>query len=493
MSAATDTTPGATPETPRGSLWARLFWVSSSFIGLLLLLGLGVFVYHRGSALGRLEAALAELDENEPGWRAEDLFKDLPELPEAENSSPRILNIVRALPRNWADYKELEKLGDPVKAPHALGDERLAILDGILAPVQKHRLAGRELIKYPRGRHPVVIAENPIMTLLDEQQKTREFAQLMDLDALERAQRGDIRQALLSARACLNASRVLEDEPFLISQLIRIAIAAVAMKNVERALALGEADADLAEAQKHLAVFMDSKGIERALRGERALMHVTAKQIIEGKFSARELEAMAGPGGGGGPTDSLEAAWKWLTRLSDREMARRDHPDFLRTMTKAVEAARLPPEKQAAAEAALENEVRAKGGLLTRLLMPATMKVNQAGRRSLACARAMVALIACERYRLAHGKWPAKLDDLVPAYLVAVPADPIDGKPLRYRTWAEGVVVYSVGTNGVDDGGDVERFDKDFGYRLWDKGRRRQPAPPLVKEAMPPGGPGGPP
>jgi hypothetical protein len=43
-------------------------------------------------------------------------------------------------------------------------------------------------------------------------------------------------------------------------------------------------------------------------------------------------------------------------------------------------------------------------------------------------------LIACalERYRLAHGSYPASLDALVPEYLTKIPNSPINGKPMTY-------------------------------------------------------------
>lgn len=53
-----------------------------------------------------------------------------------------------------------------------------------------------------------------------------------------------------------------------------------------------------------------------------------------------------------------------------------------------------------------------------------------------------------------------------------VPLDAYDGKPIRYRRLADGVVVYSVGADGKDDGG---KAGADLGYRLWDVDRRRQP------------------
>ncbi|HEV2327184.1 MAG TPA: hypothetical protein VGY56_00165 [Verrucomicrobiae bacterium] len=45
------------------------------------------------------------------------------------------------------------------------------------------------------------------------------------------------------------------------------------------------------------------------------------------------------------------------------------------------------------------------------------------------------------------------LTALVPAYLPAIPLDPVDGKPLRYRRNGDGTYLpYSVSPNGRDDG-----------------------------------------
>ena len=42
----------------------------------------------------------------------------------------------------------------------------------------------------------------------------------------------------------------------------------------------------------------------------------------------------------------------------------------------------------------------------------------------------------------------------MPEYLDTVPEDPFDGKPLRYKRLPKGYVVYSIGWDGKDDGGD---------------------------------------
>jgi hypothetical protein len=52
-------------------------------------------------------------------------------------------------------------------------------------------------------------------------------------------------------------------------------------------------------------------------------------------------------------------------------------------------------------------------------------------------------------WRAKHGAWPRNLREC----MARVPADPFDGKPLRYRREGDGFVIYSVGETGRFDGG----------------------------------------
>jgi len=64
-----------------------------------------------------------------------------------------------------------------------------------------------------------------------------------------------------------------------------------------------------------------------------------------------------------------------------------------------------------------------------------------------------VAALAIARFQAKSGRLPKDLAALVPEYLVAVPLDPFDGKPIKYKQSDRGVVVYSIGADMVDDGG----------------------------------------
>jgi len=67
----------------------------------------------------------------------------------------------------------------------------------------------------------------------------------------------------------------------------------------------------------------------------------------------------------------------------------------------------------------------------------------------------VVTAIALKRFHLKHSHWPESLAGVVPEFLPAVPIDPCDGKPLRYHLNGDGTyLLYCVGEDGVDDGGD---------------------------------------
>lgn len=66
---------------------------------------------------------------------------------------------------------------------------------------------------------------------------------------------------------------------------------------------------------------------------------------------------------------------------------------------------------------------------------------------------AAMTTLALHAYRDTHGAYPERLQDLVPELLDTLPMDLADGQPLRYRRTDGGYLLYSVGYDGKDDGG----------------------------------------
>ncbi len=72
-----------------------------------------------------------------------------------------------------------------------------------------------------------------------------------------------------------------------------------------------------------------------------------------------------------------------------------------------------------------------------------------------------IVAVALACYHAETGRWPAELKELCPSLLKAIPADRFSIKPLIYRPSENGYLLYSVGKNMRDDGGQWEpRSDK---------------------------------
>ncbi|UCG57873.1 MAG: hypothetical protein JSU70_23785 [Phycisphaerales bacterium] len=74
---------------------------------------------------------------------------------------------------------------------------------------------------------------------------------------------------------------------------------------------------------------------------------------------------------------------------------------------------------------------------------------------------AVLTILAIERYRLAAGEYPPDLEALVQdGYIDKVPDDPYSDGPLLYRRMDDDFVLYGVGENFTDDGGELVRDEE---------------------------------
>jgi hypothetical protein len=133
----------------------------------------------------------------------------------------------------------------------------------------------------------------------------------------------------------------------------------------------------------------------------------------------------------------------------------RDTLAFIDLMQDLIDAMDLPnPERLAAFEAVQESmHAGGRGGTLTGMIWPIRTFFLDIDVRHLALLRTTQTALAVERCRLAEGRLPKSLDNLVPAYMDAIPNDPFNGSPLKYRVRQSGYVVYSVGEDLTDEGG----------------------------------------
>jgi hypothetical protein len=92
------------------------------------------------------------------------------------------------------------------------------------------------------------------------------------------------------------------------------------------------------------------------------------------------------------------------------------------------------------------------------LIMPGTEALIAARCDESVALQTTRMLLAARAYQSKHGRLPANLDALKPEFIAAVPEDAFSGEPLKYSREAK--VIYSVGKDLRDDGGDLTKDTK---------------------------------
>lgn len=224
----------------------------------------------------------------------------------------------------------------------------------------------------------------------------------------------------------LSVTRSLQSDPTMVSQLVGLGIAASAT-HAAQVMAPGiqfEKPGTRQAVRELIADLLDEsadwRGFEAALRGERLI----ADDYVD-----------------------WSATQSWFMRpTADTEIVRRNR--YYAILAEAATVRNWPGASAVIARATLPNASsaalfgtprRPTVPRYSRFLTPAGWDANPSGYflthfRLLADRRMTAVSLAAQIYRADHGHWPARVDELAPAYLPAIPVDPYrdDGGPLSY-------------------------------------------------------------
>ena len=100
-------------------------------------------------------------------------------------------------------------------------------------------------------------------------------------------------------------------------------------------------------------------------------------------------------------------------------------------------------------------------GIMTSMSVPNLFEGFKPIASAHAAARLYALTLAAAAFHGRTGRYPQSAAELVPAYIAEIPTDPFSGKPLRLKPIAGGLILYSVGSDGKDNGGKRGSFNTD--------------------------------
>jgi hypothetical protein len=311
--------------------------------------------------------------------------------------------------------------------------------------------------------------EDGFATLLPHLAKMKGLSRFLDMRVEAKVAAGDVSGAFEDAQCGFRIVNALHSEPYLISQLVRFAQAAIAGQSVWHGIALHRwTDAQLQEFQQNLMQTHYVADTGHAIEGERAGSMTVMEQWAGNSRRFREEMRTVGsqsdteiPQGivdnsAGG--SMIPSGWIRQNQASIATYMQY-RIDQARTLVVTPPASGLAavlnqPNSGVAGESALIASPTTPYNIFVKMLLPAFDKAILKGIRSDVTARMAGTGCALERYRIRHGDYPATLAALAPEFLPDAPRDPMDNQPLRYARTSDGLFrLWSTGSDGVDDGG----------------------------------------
>jgi hypothetical protein len=448
-----------------------------------------------------VQAAVAELDRTDPGWTFEEMQARRRNVPDEKNGALRVLAAAALLPNNWPAWDEPDPareldldMADYLAFATSFDDpDPLAKIDGEPLRVFRKELKRAEaaipvaltLVDYLDGRFPIEYALDGVSTRFRGPNQARRVAMLLAAVARERIQEGDMSGAGNYVQATLHTARAIGEEYSFIPYLCRVSAVHRALVSMERLLAHGQVPDKQLRAWQLLLDKEDAEQTDLFLQaacGERALVHRAYQAYTRGELAFTELPRDLSKRLSA-PEEEKRAAWDGLDEFIGVAGVYQKHALYLRHATSRIEAGKLPPgPREARFEALLNSFVGDRRLHNLRDLLPNIERVVNHCSFLQARLRCASAALAAERFRLEKGEWPASLNALLPHYLKEVPANPFDGQCLRVKRLPDGILIYSVGFDLVDNGGTLNRHNptlpgSDVGFQLWDVDHRGRSAP----------------
>jgi hypothetical protein len=269
--------------------------------------------------------------------------------------------------------------------------------------------------------------------------------------------------ALEDIRIAFEIARGVGKDPSLVGGLVSVGVTAIARMNVDEGLAKHTwSDAQMAQLQGELKRIDPLTTYQFVMRAEFVTFAQPMYDTLKTHPSTMRLVyGMADDSAedGKGPVASVVLWYLWASGWWDMNAAK--SAQLMLRSTECVDPSAQRADVDLARRLTTEVEEAKAGGPAPWSLLylitagPMTNAVDKFVRMQVELDEDRI-VCALERYRLAHGAYPATLDVLAPTYIDALPHDIINGESYHYRLNADGTfLLYSVGWNQVNDGGKI--------------------------------------
>ena len=328
----------------------------------------------------------------------------------------------------------------------------------------------RAASRLPYSRFPLEYTnESPASIWLPHLAPLKNCARVLQLRSLAELQSGQPDKALDDVKLALQLTDKIHTEPFLISHLVRIVMLQIALQPIWEGLAEHKwSDQQLGALDAELAKFNFLPDYKLSMDGE---MGCQGGEMDRLRRYPEQIKNLSGIGAGDGNHNDPSLPGKIVSHLIPGGWFYQNQLRCTRMMIEFyipvadVSQGTFSPALVRRGDAALtaDSKTASPFNLLERLMLPGLGNAAKKFAWSQASVDLARVAIALERYRLAHGEFPESLDALAPQFIAKLPHDIINGQPLHYRRTDDGqFVLYSVGWNETDDGGEVA-LDGPFG------------------------------
>ncbi|MCX7412263.1 MAG: hypothetical protein NTW36_02325 [Planctomycetia bacterium] len=290
--------------------------------------------------------------------------------------------------------------------------------------------------------------------LLPEMQSLRTAARLLVLDARREAADGNAADALHDVARIQRIGRHSASEPLLISNLVGLAIDAMALETFAKVLpTLKTNDLTALDSSDIRDLVTTPPAMASHYYGEEAFGLSTFADMADSRFGvANALEMFANQPQR--PFLSRILPLTLLYRVFFLEADLTGYRSIMRKYQQLAAGSEPYPEVKKKTDA-MEKELWDRSpGMMTSLIMPALGGVFRAQAQNVARQRAASALVAATRQRLETETTPTTFEELSTKLVPPASRDPFTAdRPLVMKQTDDALLVYSVGPDGEDDGG----------------------------------------